>query len=117
MDLLFGMSGNQTITILRKGATDEHGDTIDGNEFGESHTISNVLVQWDDAMNSGAGSDHFQQDQTVYGGVFMLPVGSDILPTDIVELEGGDKVRISGRPSTTAFGLVSGVAVRFRGVT
>lgn len=110
---IFGVAGNQTITILRQGATDEHGDVIGDDEFGESHTIDNVLVQWDDA---NTGSDHFRDDRTVFTGVLMLPVGSDILPTDIVELEGGDRVRISGRPASTAFGLVSGVTVKFRGV-
>lgn len=112
MDLLFDESaGAQSITVLRKGTTDWQGDPVGPEEFGESHTIENVIID-----HQSTTADKNRKDQYTVNGVFYMPMGSDILPTDRVELPDGSIAAVFGKPFKVALGMVEGVAVRFREV-
>lgn len=114
MQLLQGV----TVRILRKQPSDIWGDASSGNEFEQSHEIDGVLIQAD----SGTG-DHTGRDDYLMQGQMYMPLGSDVLPTDQIEIPasntitGWATVKVYGRPYSYDYGLASGMAVRFREVT
>lgn len=105
-----------TVNVLRKGSTDWAGDNPDG-EYGFSHSIDGVLIQSNSSSSEATGTDQY-----IIQGEMYLPLGSDVLPTDRVEFPAANTItgwataRIYGRPFSYDYGLVSGVAVRFREV-
>lgn len=114
MQLLEGV----TVNVLRKGATDIWGDGESGaGEYGLHHTIDGVLVQADSESADNTG----RNDYLISGQMYM-PLGSDVLATDQVQIPaantitGWATVKVQGRPYSYDYGLVSGVAVRFREV-
>ncbi|QGH75748.1 head-to-tail stopper [Gordonia phage Syleon] len=111
--LLFNIADAETITILRKGVRDWTGDPIDENskDFDFSHKISGVLVDYQTTT-----SNKWLTDDYTVRGVLHMPVGSDVLPTDQVELADGTRVVVDGKPFKSALGFARGVSVRFRGV-
>ena len=103
--------GTQTITVLRKGATqDWAGDFAGGtNEFSESHKIEHVRVEY-----GAMSGEKFREDSTRSSGTLYMPMGSDLKASDKVELENGDRLNVFGKPWTYNLGLIRGTAVRFR---
>ncbi|AYR03167.1 head-to-tail stopper [Gordonia phage Octobien14] len=109
--LLFNLADAETITVLRKGVRDWTGDPVSGDDFDESHKISGVLVDY-----QTTNSNKWLTDDYTVRGVLHMPMGSDVLPTDQVELADGTRVVVDGKPFKSALGFARGVSVRFRGV-
>lgn len=113
MQLLEG----KTVNVLRQGEKNWAGDGADGDDHDFHHSIEGVLVQWDSGSSDSTGRDQFVMQGSMY-----MPLGSDVLATDRVEvpadntITGWATVRIQGRPVSYDYGLVSGVAVRFKEV-
>ncbi|QNJ57064.1 head-to-tail stopper [Gordonia phage Rabbitrun] len=110
MNLLFNGADASTITVLRRGMRDEFGDPI-GDEFSDSHTIRNVLIDYETTT-----SDRDRREEYTVRGTLRMPIGSDVLPTDRVELPDGERVVVEGKPFIARLGFASGMAVRFKGV-
>lgn len=112
MELLEGV----TVNVLRKGKADWAGDKS-GGEYDFHHSIDGVLIQAHSSSADKTGTDEFVLDGEMY-----MPLGSDVLATDRVEipaantLTGWATVQVRGRPYSYDYGLVSGVAVKFREV-
>lgn len=101
----------ETVTILRRvtGGWDIHGDPI-GNDA--SHTIHDVLIQWDSTNEYG----EYRETSRISGTLYM-PSGSDIQASDQVELYEGEVVNVQGKPLPWRLeGWEPGIAVRFRKV-
>lgn len=105
MELIEG----ETLSVLRKGIADWAGDGA--NEFSLHHTIDGAIVEHENMSAEKMGRDDF-----VVAGHIYLPIGSDILATDRVEREDGSLLQVRGKPYSYDYGLVSGIAVKFREV-
>lgn len=103
LDLLEG----ETVSILSKQQADWAGD----GEFTFSHTVEDVLFE-DVSMSS----DNDRRDDYVVTGYVYMPLGSIVSATDRIEREGGQIVRILGRPRPVELGLVSGIKFRYQEV-
>lgn len=109
LDLIEG----ETLTVLRKGARDDYGDAVT-DDFVESHTIDDAIVEHENMSTSMDNGD--RQDRVTITGHIYVPLGSDVLPTDLIERANGDRLKILGKPFEYDFGLASGVAFKFREV-
>lgn len=109
MNLLFNGADAQTITVLRRGGRDEFGDPID--EFDGHHEIHNVLIDYETTT-----SDRDRREEYTIRGTLRMPVGSDVMATDRIELPDGSRAVVEGKPFVARLGFASGMAVRFKGV-
>lgn len=100
----------ESVTVLRRvSGKDIHGDPI-GNDA--SHIIDDVLIQWD---STNEYSEY--RETSRISGTFYMPIGSDILASDQVELYEGEIVQVQGKPMPWRLeGWEPGVVVRFRKV-
>ncbi|QDM55905.1 head-to-tail stopper [Gordonia phage Trax] len=111
MNLLFNGADASTIVVLRRGVRDEFGDPVGDDEFSESHSIRNVLIDYETTT-----SDRDRREEYTVRGTLRMPIGSDVLPTDRVELPDGTRIVVEGKPFVARLGFASGMAVRFKGV-
>ncbi|MGW4240912.1 hypothetical protein [Nocardia sp. NPDC004722] len=95
MMLLPNLHGD-TVVVWRRPARDRFGDT----SYVEHHEIHGVVVDYgaqDEPNANGAPTadrELARYDATLYG----VPIGSDVLANDLIELPDGDKYHVVGRP-------------------
>lgn len=90
------MRFGDTVTVLRRGGRDRHGDHAG---FTESHTITGVGVDWTGTGSAASLEPAGELRETVViDAVLFLPYGADLLATDQVELPDGLVYRVVGKP-------------------
>lgn len=89
--MMFG----DTVTVLRRGARDKHGDHTG---FVESHTIAGVGIDWVGTGSSSSSEPSGERETVLIDAVLFLPSGADLEATDKVELPDGLVYRVVGKP-------------------
>ncbi len=104
----------ETVTVWRRPARDRFGDT----SYVEHHEIRGAVLEFggqDEPNANGVATSN--REMARYDATVYVPVGSDVLANDLIELVDGEKYHVIGRPQRPKHpvtGWTPGVIVRLR---